>query len=96
MGDKELYQQKMQSQLDEWNADLDKLKAKATGASADAQLQLNQQVEALQPYIDQAKAKLAALGDVTEDGWETGKQSLESALGISQGQDQRRGWVMSF
>lgn len=81
MDDKELYQQKMQSQLDEWNADLDKLKAKAAGASADAQLQLNQQVEALQPYVDQAKAKLAALGDATEDGWDAGKQSLESAWG---------------
>ena len=85
MDDKELYQQKMQSQLDEWNADLDKLKAQAAGASADAQLQLNQQVEALQPYVDQAKAKLAALGDATEDGWETGKQSLESAWGSLKG-----------
>ena len=79
MNDKELYQQKMHSQLDVLNADLDKLKAKAAGASADAQLQLNHQVEALQPLVDQAKAKLAALGDVTDDGWEAGKQSLESA-----------------
>ena len=44
-------------------------------------MQLNQQAEALQPYVDQAKAKLAVLGDATEDGWETGKQSLESAWG---------------
>jgi hypothetical protein len=34
-----LYQQKKQSQLDEWQAEVDKLKAKALGASADAQLE---------------------------------------------------------
>jgi len=81
MDEKELYQQKMQSQLDEWNAQVAKLKAQASGASADAQLKLNQQVESLQPYIDQAKGQLAALGDATEDNWEAGKKSLESAWG---------------
>ena len=79
MDDKKLYQQKMQSQLDEWNAEVAKLKAKASGASADAQLQINQQVEALQPYIDQAKTQLDALGDATEASWEAGKKNLESA-----------------
>lgn len=79
MDDKELYQQKMQSQLDEWTADVAKLKAKAAGASADAQLQINQQVDALQPYIDRAKTQLDALGDTTEASWEAGKKSLESA-----------------
>jgi hypothetical protein len=56
MDDKQLYQKKMQSQLDEWSAELDKLKAKASGANADVQLQINKQVEGLQPYVDQAKA----------------------------------------
>jgi hypothetical protein len=38
MNEKELYQQKKQAQLDEWKAEVDKLKAKASGASADAQM----------------------------------------------------------
>jgi len=32
MSEKELYQQKLQAQLDEWKAEIDKLKAKAAGA----------------------------------------------------------------
>ncbi|KHE91831.1 MAG: hypothetical protein K8F52_03055 [Candidatus Scalindua rubra] len=43
MDDKELYQQKKQAQLDEWKAEIDKLKAKASGASADVQLEMNKQ-----------------------------------------------------
>lgn len=35
MNEKELYKQKFHSQLDEWKADINKLKAKASGAKAD-------------------------------------------------------------
>jgi hypothetical protein len=35
--------------------------------------------DAEQTYVEQAKTELAALGEATEDGWEAGKQSLESA-----------------
>lgn len=38
MSEKEIYQQKTQAQLDEWKAEVDKLKAKAFGSSADAQM----------------------------------------------------------
>jgi hypothetical protein len=79
MNEKELYQQKMQAQLDEWNADVAKLKARASGASADAQLKINDQVEALQPHMEQAKAQLAVLADAADDGWDTGKDNLDSA-----------------
>ena len=61
MGDKELYEQKKQAQLDEWKADLDKLKAKASGASADAQLEMNKQIKALESKIEEGKAKLSEL-----------------------------------
>jgi len=34
MNEKELFRQKFQAQLDEWKADIAKLKAKASGAEA--------------------------------------------------------------
>ena len=61
MSDKELYQQKMQAKLDEWKAEVDKLKAKASGASADAQLEMNKQIKALESKIEEGKAKLSEL-----------------------------------
>jgi len=79
MSEKELYQQKKQAQLDEWEAEVDKLKAKASGASADAQLELNKEIEELEGKIEQGKAKLAELADTSEDAWGSIKESVESA-----------------
>lgn len=63
MSDKELYQQKKQAQLDEWKAQVDKHKANASGASADAQMELNKQIEAFEGKIEKGKAKLADIAD---------------------------------
>lgn len=79
MNEKELYQQKKQAQLDEWKAEVDKLKAKASGASADAQLEWNRQIEALEGKIENGKAKLAEVADASEDAWESIKDGAESA-----------------
>ena len=79
MNEKELYQQKKQAQLDEWKAEVDKLKAQASGASADAQLELNKQIEALEGKIEEGKTKLAEIADASEDAWESIKEGVESA-----------------
>ena len=81
MGEKELYQQKMRAQLDEWKADVDKLRAKASGASADAKLQLNQQVKNLEAKINEAKAKLDELANASDEAWNTVKAGVESSWG---------------
>ena len=79
MSDKELYQQKKQSQLDEWKADVDKLKAKVSGASADAQLEINKQIRDLESRIEKGKAKLSELAEAGEDAWESIKDGVKSA-----------------
>ena len=79
MNDKELYQQKKQAQLDEWKAEVDKLKAKASGASADAQLELNKQIKALEGKLEEGKTNLAAIANASEDAWESIKEGMESA-----------------
>ncbi len=79
MSEKELYRQKMHAQLDEWKADLDKLKAKSAGASADAKLKIEQEHKALDARIAEGKTKLAALGDATEGEWHSLKEGIESA-----------------
>lgn len=79
MNDRELYRKKMQAQLDEWKADLDKLRAKASRASADAQLKLNKQLRELEGKLEKGKATLAELADAGEDAWESFKDGVESA-----------------
>lgn len=78
MSDKELYRQKKQAELDEWQAEVDKYKAKASGVSADIQLEMNKQIEALERKIEEGKAKLAAMGEITGDAWESLKGDIES------------------
>lgn len=79
MNDKELYQQKFQAQLNEWRAEIDKLKAKAAEATSDAQLALNRHIEELEALSQNATAKLAELSSAGEEAWDSVKKGAESA-----------------
>lgn len=78
MSNKELYKQKMQAQLDEWEAEGGRLEAKAAGASANAQLKLNKEINTLKGKIEQGKTKLAEIADASDDAWESIKEDLDS------------------
>jgi hypothetical protein len=78
MNDQSLHIQKFKAQLDEWKADLDKLKARATGASIDAQLDMQKRVDALDAKMVEAHAKLEALTAAGAEAWSDLKTSMES------------------
>lgn len=79
MSDRELYRQKRQAQLDEWRAEVSKLKAKVSGHSADTQLEMNRRVKALESKIDEGKTKLSQLAEASDDAWDSLKDGVESA-----------------
>lgn len=79
MNDRELYQRKMQARLDESKAEIDKLKAKASGASADVQLDINRQIRVLERNIQEGRAKLSEIASAGEDALESIKEGVESA-----------------
>ncbi len=81
MNENELYQQKKRAQLDEWESEIDKLKAKASQASADAQLELNKQIGVMEGKIEEGKIRLAETADASDDAWESIKAGMESAWG---------------
>jgi len=84
MNEKELYQQKQQAQLDEWKAEADKLKAKMSGASADAQLALNKQIEAVEGKIEAGKSRVAEIAHASEEAWDSMKSAFgDAAAGFS-------------
>lgn len=76
---KEAYEKKLQAQLDEWSADIDKLKAKADSAEADVQLEYYKQIEELRSMQETAVDKLIELKDASDDAWEDLKAGIESA-----------------
>jgi chromosome segregation ATPase len=79
MNEKKLYQQKKQAQLDEWKADVDRLKAKAAGASADAQLELKKQIDVMEGKLEEGRTRLAELAGASEDAWGSIKDGMDSA-----------------
>ena len=79
MSTRDDYVQKMQAKLDEWNADIDKLAAKADAAQADAKLKYQEQVEKLKTQRDAARHKLDELGKSSEGAWEDLRTGVELA-----------------
>jgi archaellum component FlaC len=79
MSMKEKYEQKLQAQLDEWDAEINKLKAKADKAEADAQLEYYKQIEELRSMQETANEKLNELKEAGDDAWEDLKAGIESA-----------------
>ena len=78
MNNRELYRQKYQAQLDEWLAEVAKLKAKAAGARADARIELNRHVKELDQRMHEAGARLEELATASEEGWDSVSKNVES------------------
>ena len=79
MSEKNAYQEKLEAQLDIWQAEIDKLRAKADQASADARLQYDKQVDELVKYQKTGKQKLRELQDANEQAWHDMRHGMEQA-----------------
>lgn len=80
MGLKETYQNKIEAQLIERRADIDKMKAKADQAEADVKLEYYKQIETLLEKQDAAQKKLKELKEAGGAAWEDLKAGIELAL----------------
>jgi uncharacterized protein YfiM (DUF2279 family) len=78
MDEKELYRQKHQAQLDEWKADVAKLRARAAGAKADAQIEINKHIKELEARMHDAGAKLSEMAAASEEAWDSAKKGMET------------------
>ena len=79
MSEREAHQKKLRAQLDEWGAEIDRLKAKADAAEAGGQLEYNKQIGELRTRLEAANQKLSELKSASDDAWEDLKAGLESA-----------------
>lgn len=88
MNAKEAYQKKMEARLAELDAEIDRLKARAKAAEADAQLEYTRDLSELRQHRDEAIRKLEQLRSASDDavddfvaGVENAWKELKDAVG---------------
>ena len=73
------YEEKLDAQLKEWNAQIALLKAKAENTKADGKIDYYKTIDALQRKHDEAKTKLKELKTAGDEAWEAVKEGAEKA-----------------
>ncbi|MDH5668101.1 MAG: hypothetical protein OEY86_08840 [Nitrospira sp.] len=76
---KAAYLEKMETQLREWGAKIDELKAKADQAEAGAKIECMKQLDSLKAKRDAVQTKLGEIKVAGEEAWEILKTGVESA-----------------
>ena len=79
MSSKDEYVRKMQAKLDEWNAEIDTLTAKAGKATSDFMNEHKDQIDALKVKQATARQKIEELQLSGESAWEDLKSGIELA-----------------
>ena len=79
MADKDAYVKKMHAKLDEWNAEIDKLKAKADQAEAESRIEYQNRIEDLRDKRKEAEKKMSQVKEAGEGAWEDLKSGVQNA-----------------
>ena len=82
MDKRDAYVQKLKAKLDEWNAEIDVLAAKADQAEADAKIAYHKRLEDLRAKRTELEGKIAELEQAGEGAWEDLKQGLDNSWQI--------------
>lgn len=76
---RDLYRQKYDAQLREWQARMDEVRARSDKLSAQARLDMQPRLDALKSKYEDARARFAELGTAAGDTWDEVKRNAESA-----------------
>jgi len=79
MSKKEAYEQNLQVQLEEWNARIKLLKAKAEKAEADAKVRYYDELDLLREKQSVMRHKMQELKNAGDDAWEDLKDGINKA-----------------
>jgi flagellar hook-basal body complex protein FliE len=79
MSSREEYLEKFKTKIDEWDADIDKLEAKARDAQADAQAQYHKQIESMREMRNEAMTRYSEMQNAAADAWEAMAKGGEKA-----------------
>lgn len=79
MGLNEAYLDRIEAQIKEWDADFEKMKAKAQIASADARIEYFNKLEGLKVRSEQFKQEYGRLKSASGEAWDELKGGLDKA-----------------
>jgi hypothetical protein len=79
-GSRELYQEKIEATLQEWGAEVEKIRKKADRFGAEARVKYRDQIEDLHARQETARKKLEELKRTGGEAWEDLRKSAESAI----------------
>ena len=79
---RDAYVEELKTQLDEWNAEIDKLAAKAAQAGATGKIEYQNQLDELQAKRDDVRDKLLTVQQAGDGAWEDLKEGLENSWEI--------------
>lgn len=80
MNDKELYQQKKQTELDEYETQIEKLKANSSEYEADAKDELSEKIRLAELKLKEGREKLKALEKAHLEELEAHKKEIDDAF----------------
>jgi uncharacterized coiled-coil DUF342 family protein len=79
MSKKDEYIQKLHAKIDEWNADIDKLTAKANQAEADSRIEYQKQIDTLKKKRREIENNMADLKKSSNEAWGDFKAGIDLA-----------------
>ena len=79
MSKRDEYVAKLKNKLDEWNADIDKLEAKAEVVKEEAKELYEEEVSVVRQHRDNIKLKVNELVESSDEAWEELKTGVEQA-----------------
>lgn len=80
MNKREAYEKKVKAQLEEWNAEIKQLQARAEKSNADLRAQLNSERSDLEKRMEAAKDTYQRLCTASEDAWADMKVGAEQVF----------------
>lgn len=79
MSKRDAYVKRMQAQLDEWNAEIDRLEAKVKKADADSRVEYEKRLADVRRHRDDARARMAEFRQAGDDAFEELRDGVEEA-----------------
>ena len=73
------YAEKLKTQIDEWNAELDRFEAKVNAAAAEARQRYQEELNSLRARRDEMLQELSHVQQATDDAWDEVWRGAEEA-----------------
>ncbi|MGY4879190.1 hypothetical protein ACLUEY_15065 [Vreelandella aquamarina] len=84
MSQRDEFVEDMKARLDEWNAEIDKLTAKAHQANDDAREKYKEDIERLKQRQAETEQRLEELQHASSEAWDTIREGMEDSWELMQ------------